>query len=134
MACRPGYKRTTSSVERAAGSRSKIDWMSSLIRLTTPIARTSFGGAASGLGMRGVTVLGGFGGPRTRAVLFSSGQFGSRLHIILVQLVFDRVNQRLPARLDNVARQSDGAPSALAVGGFDQHADPCFGAGAIVEH
>src|ERR1700722_10971548 len=109
--------------------------MSSLICLRTPMARTSLcSGRGSSLLMRVVTILGSFGRTRTRSVLFSSGRLGARLHIILVQLVFDRVNQRLPARLDDVARQSYGAPSALAVCRFDQNADARFGAGAVVEH
>src|ERR1700722_11126856 len=109
--------------------------MSSLIRLSLRMAGNSLCSArASSLGMRGVTILASFGRTRSRFVLFSSGRLGARLHIILVQLVFDRVNQRLPARLDDVARQSYGAPSALAVCRFDQNADAPFGAGAVVEH
>src|SRR5208282_3965041 len=134
MAWRPGYASTTSSVVRAAGSRSKTAWMSSLIRLTTPMALSSCcARRGSSLRMGGVTVVPGPGRARTRAVVLAR-RLGPRLHVILVQLVFDRVNQRLPARLDDVARQSDRAPSALAVGRFDQHADASLGAGAVVEH
>ena len=53
---------------------------------------------------------------------------------VLVQLVLDRIDQRLPARLDHVAGKTDRAPAATAVGRFDQHAHARPGAGAIVEH
>src|SRR5271154_5213585 len=135
IAWRPGYNSTTSSLVRAAGSRSKTAWMSSLIRLTTPMARTSSrSSCASSLGMRGGTVLAGPARSRARTVRFARRLGAARLRIILVQLVFDRVNQRLPARFDHVARQSNRPPSALAVSRFDQHAHARLGAGAVVEH
>src|ERR1700733_10930486 len=135
MACSPGYNSTTSSLVRAAGSRSKTAWMSSLTRLTTPMARTSSRCVcASSLGMRRRTVLAGPARSRARTVRFVRRLGAARLRIILVQLVFDRVNQRLPARLDHVARQSNRAPSALAVSRFDQHTHARLGACAIVEH
>src|SRR5271156_5098205 len=134
MAWSPGYKSTTSSLVRAAGSRSKTAWMSSLTRLITPMARTSSRVVcASSLGMRRRTVLASPARSRARTVRFARRLGAARLRIILVQLVFDRVNQRLPARFDHVARQSNGAPSALAVSRFYQHAHARLGARAIVE-
>src|SRR5580698_1555336 len=135
IAWRPGYSSTTSSLVRAAGSRSKTAWMSSLTRLTTPMARTSSRlSCASSLGMRGRTVLAGPARSRARTVRFARRLGASRLRIILVQLVFDRVNHRLPARFNHVARQSNRAPSTLAVSRFDQHAHARLSASAVVKH
>src|SRR5713101_5245234 len=137
IACRPGYASTTSSVVRAAGSRSKTAWMSSRIRFITSMARSSYRRReASRFGMGGGVIISqGFTFRRFRArAVALRRRLDPRLHMILVQLVFDRVNQRLPARFDDVARKPDRAPSALAVGRFYQHAHSRFGAGAVVEH
>src|SRR5437867_4770509 len=42
--------------------------------------------------------------------------------IVPAKLVLDRVDQRLPRRLDDVVRDADGAPRLLAVPGGDQDA------------
>src|SRR6516162_6762119 len=66
--------------------------------------------------------------PRSRfRAIVSGGGVAARLHVIFVELVLNRVNQGLPARIDHIARQAHGAPSTLAVGRFDQHAHPRTG-------
>ena len=42
---------------------------------------------------------------------------------IFLQLVFDRVNKRLPGCLDDVLRYADGAPYIDLVARFDNNAD-----------
>src|ERR1700674_4546671 len=136
MACSPGYASTTSSVVRAAGSRSKTAWMSSRIRFITSIAGSSYcRREASRFGMGGVIVFRGFifcGLIIFHAIGASAialrDRLDPRLHMILVQVLFHRVNQRLPARFDDVARESYRAPSPLAVGRFYQHAHASLGA------
>ena len=57
------------------------------------------------------------------------GSLPIALALVAPQLVLDRVDQRLPRRLDDVVGDADRAPGLVAVARGDQHAR--FGAGAL---
>src|SRR5215472_35548 len=102
-------------------------WISSRMRSKKPMPDPLCAAKVSRPAVAGVVRRAGYASrARFRAVAPGDG-VAARLHIIFVELVLDRINQGLPARIDHIAREPHGAPSTLAVGRFDQHAHPRTG-------
>src|SRR5687767_13407082 len=64
----------------------------------------------------------------TPSLHYSKSPSARPMSRILVKLVIDAVDQRLPTRLDHVVRYADRAPAFLAVARFDQNAHHRAGA------